>query len=439
MRNLILLGGMIGIFLLALFAITNYEENLSPQNSNTITGFVIESGTDTIYDFSPINHPKAHWLQASWSLDTTLSNLGDSDLGYISIIENRRKHIAGFTSNDVEVPLEVVIGVIHTESWGKTYPAAGDLCNSLGYCGLMQVNKEKCIEDPNCDWAEFSAGDVDNQVSPGIRYMGYMAKILVNNGMRANHPHIWYFAAMAYNGGPGRVFCGNSACTSLKGTIIGNIMELKGYSDINQVSFNDVLDSLEFDKVGNIIEKGVFDGITSSISAEGAKQMVSHAIRTMEATYDFLGILGKEIEIPPYQPSTRTTTTSELQSEENKPRVASPPKLPEDALAVYAIIPSFKTKVDYHLDELTALGETAKLLVKNVKQCKQDMVALHGTEPQIIDCVYKYLPDGWSVDDFEAEYFAFSVPSSYEITQIDKDTGELTKEKLVYKFALYIE
>ena len=298
-----------GILVLCTFII-----NISPfsENGNSITGKVVDETYS--FNFVPLSSSIYNKVKISYDINFVMDHLIGTHPDAISLIEYQRTHLIPYQYlPNIEVPLPIVMGVIGTESGGWVYPISQQsqlgscrypvtcTCNSLGFCGLMQVNKEKCTIQNGCEWHKFLTGSpeelINNQVAPGIRYMAQMAAYLVKQGMDPDHPDIWYFAAMAYNGGLGRVMCGNSACDELDGTIIGNLMKLKSSSDINDISFNDLLDSLTYGESG-LVDQGAFKNIRVSITNSGANQMISHALRTMAFSKEYMEKQGITIKEP---------------------------------------------------------------------------------------------------------------------------------------------
>ncbi len=322
-----------------------------------VTGRTIDTSGSYNFNFVPLSDPIYDYVKISYDINFVIDKLTATHPDAISITDSRRTNLNQYQYlPNVEVPLPIVMGIIGTESGGYIYPIshqtqAGSClnpgacaCNSLGYCGLMQVNEGKCTTQNGCNWNKFLSGNaeeiIDNQVSPGIRYMAQMAAYLVKNGMDPDHPDIWYFAAMAYNGGLGRVMCGNSACDELDGTIIGNLMKLKRTSDINDVSFNDLLETLGYSSSG-LQDQGAFNSIRVSISNSGADQMVSHAMRTMAFAQEFMENEGYVI--------SETDTTPISQDSSSIPEEI----LTGEKIGFYYLNPSFRVLEDFDLTQYT--------------------------------------------------------------------------------------
>ena len=127
------------------------------------------------------------------------------------------------------VPPEFIMSIIRVESSGRTLPGPGGaVCNSAGYCGLMQVNKGKCdiLDDDLCDWNKFIKGDegARDQIMAGTRYIGYLITRGIQN-LDSQNPD-WYFVAVGYNGGEG-------TATELREVVCEKVSCLEDYSKIS--------------------------------------------------------------------------------------------------------------------------------------------------------------------------------------------------------------
>lgn len=168
-----------------------------PATQNTIVS-VSSSGNN--YDFSQIE-PK----YSDFGAKKDLSKLGKFE----NYIMQASQHFG--------VPVEFIKGIIMVESDGKTLPdsilrggqlcdSSGKcLCNSAGYCGLMQTGKlsAKCDPSYGCDWENFKKGDAGakDQIFSGANYI---KKLMTSYNLAPEtSPDYFYWIAAGYNGGPG--------------------------------------------------------------------------------------------------------------------------------------------------------------------------------------------------------------------------------------------
>ena len=76
---------------------------------------------------------------------------------------------------------------------------------------------------------------------------------------------------------------------------------------------------------------------------------------------------------------SEATTTDVVQSV-NKYTLIDEAIVPEDARGVYTIIPSFRTKVDFNLEEYNEISTDAKKFLEEVDDCKKTIITPDDTE-----------------------------------------------------------